>query len=132
MRARRSPGLALALIVAAVAAAACGGGSAVGLTSAPPSLDPDGPRLAAADIAFDRERVEVPAGRAFVLVFENREGAPHNVSTYADAALQQRRFEGVIFSGPGTRWYPVPALQPGTYVFLCDVHPNMRGTLEAR
>jgi plastocyanin len=27
--------------------------------------------------------------------------------------------------------YDVPALDPGTYFFRCDVHPQMNGTLEA-
>jgi plastocyanin len=64
-------------------------------------------------------------------VFENREAVSHNVSIYADKGLEDRRFEGVLFGGPATRWYPVPALTPGTYVFLCDLHPSMRGTLTA-
>ena len=25
--------------------------------------------------------------------------------------------------------YDVPALEPGTYFFRCDLHPDMRGTL---
>jgi len=40
-------------------------------------------------------------------------------------------FEGVLFSGPATRWYPVPALAPGTYQFKCDLHANMTGSLVA-
>jgi plastocyanin len=66
-----------------------------------------------------------------VIVFENREAVSHNVSIYADEGLMDRRFEGVLFGGPATRWYPVPALAPGAYVFLCDLHPTMRGTLTA-
>ena len=126
----RVPVLAAA-VLAAVVAAGCGG-SALGYASPPASLDPASPRLAAKDVAFDSETVEVPAGEPFVLVFENHEALSHNVSIYADAALQQRRFEGMLFAGPATRWYPVPALEAGTYVFVCVLHPNMRGLLEAR
>ena len=43
----------------------------------------------------------------------------------------ERRFEGAVFSGPATRWYAVPALAPGTYRFVCDVHPSMTGRLVA-
>lgn len=111
--------------------AACGSGTALGYASPPPSLDPASPKLTAVDVAFDRETLEVPAGRPFILVFENRDSLQHNVSIYADAALQQRNFEGLLFGGPATRWYPVPALEAGTYVFLCDLHPNMRGLVEA-
>jgi plastocyanin len=117
--------------LAAAGLAACGS-SALGFDSPPASLDPSSPHLAAIDVAFDQETLVVPADRPFVLVFENRDSLQHNVSIYADAALQQRRFEGLLFGGPATRWYPVPALAAGKYVFVCDLHPNMRGLLEAR
>lgn len=112
--------------------AACGGGTALGFDSPPASLDPTSPHISAVNVAFDRETLEVPAGKPFILVFENRESVQHNVSIYADAALQQRRFEGQLFGGPATLWYPVPALEAGTYVFICDLHANMRGLVEAR
>ena len=127
----RGPALAAAALATAIAAG-CGGTPALGYDTPPASLDPASPRLAARDVAFDRETLAVPAGRPFILVFENGEALSHNVSIYADAALQQRRFEGVLFAGPATRWYPVPALQAGDYVFVCDLHPNMRGLVEAR
>ncbi len=117
--------------VLTMALAACGS-TALGFDSPPASLDPASPQISAVNVAFDRETLDVPAGRPFVLVFENREAVQHNVSIFADAALQQRLFEGVLFGGPATRWYPVPALEAGTYVFLCDLHPNMRGLVEAR
>ena len=121
-----------ALALAAAVLAGCGGGSALGDASPPASLDPASPRLAAVNVAFDRSTVDVPAGRPFVLVFENRETLSHNVSIYADANLQRRLFEGVLFAGPATRWYPVPSLDPGGYVFICELHPTMKGVLEAR
>jgi plastocyanin len=107
------------------------GASAQGYDQAPASLDPAGPKLAAIGIAFDRAELAVSADRPFILVFENREAVTHNVSIYADSSRQDRRFEGVLFGGPATRWYPVPALAPGTYVFLCDLHPSMTGRLVA-
>ena len=125
-------GLVTATLVAALAASfiACGS-TALGLSSPPPSLDPASPKLSATGVEFDRDTLAVPAGRPFVLVFENKDSVEHNVSIYADAALQQRRFQGVLFGGPSTRWYPVPALEAGTYVFVCDLHANMRGLVQA-
>ena len=123
---RASAVLAVALLVAA-----CGGGGAAGYGQPPPSLDPMSPTLVASSLAFDSAELKVAANRAFVLVFENRENLSHNVSIYTDASHQQRVFEGVLFSGPATRWYPVPPLAPGTYVFACDLHPNMTGRLVA-
>jgi hypothetical protein len=124
--------LSVALLTAAAAmlAAACGG-SGLGYASPPAPLDPGSPMIGAEGVAFDRTELAVPANTPFVLIFQNREAVSHNVSIYADAAHQDRRFEGVLFSGPATRWYPVPALAPGTYTFLCDLHPNMTGRLVA-
>jgi plastocyanin len=120
----------VALAALGAVVAACGG-AALGYDTAPASFAPDSPKLAAIDVAFDQADVEVPASRPFVLVFENRENLTHNVSVYADAALRERLFEGVLFNGPATRWYPIPALAPGTYVFVCDLHPTMTGRLRA-
>ena len=119
-------------LLAAVALVAAGCGStAVGGEQPPASLDPASPRISAEGIAFDTAALAVPANRGFTLVFENREAVPHNVSIYADSDRRDRRFEGAVFSGPATRWYPVPALAPGTYDFACDVHPGMTGQLVA-
>jgi len=119
-------------LLAAVALVAAGCGStAVGGEQPPASLDSASPRISAEGIAFDTAALTVPADRPFTLVFENREGVPHNVSIYADTAHKDRRFEGAVFSGPATRWYPVPVLAPGTYLFACDVHPSMTGQLIA-
>ncbi len=118
------------LLVVALAGAGCAT-SALGYDRAPASLDPASPTLGAIGVAFDRAELAVPANRPFILVFENREAVSHNVSIYADSSRQHRPFEGVLFGGPATRWYPVPALAPGTYVFLCDLHPSMTGRLVA-
>ena len=49
-----------------------------------------------------RQQLTVPAGTAFPLLFENREGAPHNVTIY-DEGSAEPLFVGEIFSGPGSR-----------------------------
>jgi plastocyanin len=107
--------LALALVLAAC--------------SAGPVLTPDvegGIPLVASGTAFDRSTVEVPASRSFPLVFENRDGAPHNVSIAREGTSV---FVGETFGGPAARVYTVPALPAGRYSFRCDVHPEMSGTL---
>ena len=129
--ARRAATILVAALAAAVVLGCGGGGSALGLDAPPASLDPASPRLAAEGIAFDKTELAAPANEAFVIVFENREAVSHNVSIYADQALRDRRFEGVLFGGPSRRWYPVPALAPGTYRFVCDLHPTMTGRLVA-
>jgi hypothetical protein len=129
----RTNGLQLGLLlgIALVAAACSGGGGGLGYASAPPSLDPNSPAISAVNVAFDHNQVAVPANSPFVLVFDNQDTVGHNVSIYRDSSFQYQVFLGAIFSGPSTRWYPVPALTPGTYSFRCDVHANMTGTIVA-
>lgn len=115
---------------AALLVAGCAG-SARGDDTPPASLDPASPRLAAEDMAFDRAELRVGANAPFVLVFENRESVTHNVAIRGDDGGPERPFDGALFAGPSTRWYRVPALPVGTYTFLCDLHPEMRGTFIA-
>jgi hypothetical protein len=124
-------GLILGLALAVAACTGGGGGAGLAYASPPASLDPNSPTINAVNIAFDHDQVAVPANTPFVLVFDNKDTVGHNVSIYRDAGYQQRIFLGAIFSGPSTRWYPVPALAPGTYSFRCDVHANMTGTIVA-
>ena len=122
-------GLSIASIVVAVVVTACS--AAAGRDGPPPSAPPGGAVIVARDLAFDRALLEVPAGMAFALVFENRDGAPHNVAIL-DQADGQALFTGEIFGGPASRTYAVPAIAAGTYAFRCDVHPEMAGTVVAR
>jgi plastocyanin len=114
---------------AIVALAACSSATA---PSSGPALTagPDSPRVVAKDLAFTTPTVAVPAERAFALVFDNQEAAPHNVAI--DGPDGKRLMEGEVFTGPGQRVYQVPALAPGTYKFICSVHPNMVGELTAQ
>jgi plastocyanin len=122
----------LGLLAAALLAAALLAGctSAAGITGPPPTAPPGGAVIVAQGIAFDRAQLVVPAGTSFALLFENRDGALHNVTIYDDAGGQPM-FVGEVFTGPGSRTYAVPAIPAGTHRFRCDVHPQMSGTLEA-
>ena len=71
-----------------------------------------------------------PAGKPFQIHFKNEDqGTPHNVAIHTGSPTGPEVFKGEIFPGPGERTYDVPALQAGTYGFVCSVHPNMTGTL---
>jgi plastocyanin len=120
--------LRLLLVPAALAVAACGGSTVATQLG---TVGAGAADIAAADLRFDHAELQVPAGMAVSLVFENREAAPHNVSIYADESADEALFVGEIFGGPGTRQYQLPALGAGAYFFRCDVHPDMRGTLVA-
>jgi plastocyanin len=87
--------------------------------------------VAASNLAFDADTLRAPAGRAFTILFENEEAVPHNVSIYAEPDGNETLFKGEIITGPGSITYEVGALEDGTYVFVCDVHPaQMTGTFE--
>ena len=57
---------------------------------------------------------------------------PHNVKITDTPAQANVIFDGEIVTGPTQVTYQVPAIQAGDGYFLCDVHPNMNGTLQAR
>jgi len=114
--------------ILALIGAACT--SASGSAGPPPSAPPGGAVIVAQDLAFDRTELDVPAGLAFQLLFDNRDGAPHNVTILDGGG--KATFVGETFGGPGSRIYAVPAIAAGTYRFRCDVHTDMSGTLVAR
>jgi plastocyanin len=87
--------------------------------------------ISAQNIAFDTNHLEAPAGQAFVLEFDNNDpGIPHNVEI--KDANGTSVFKGQIITGPAKASYQVPAITAGSYTFVCDVHPNMTGTLTAK
>jgi len=86
--------------------------------------------ISALNFAFEQTSVSAPAGKAFQMAFDNKDaGVPHNVAIYKDNAGGAEVFKGELITGPATRTYDVPALDTGTYVFVCTVHPTMTGTL---
>lgn len=108
--------------------AACA--SPTGTAAPPPPAPSGGAVITAQGIAFDRQELTVPADRPFPLLFENREGPPHNVTIYEEGGGQPL-FIGETFSGPASRTYAVPAIPAGRYRFRCDLHPDMSGTVIA-
>jgi cytochrome c oxidase subunit 2 len=100
-----------------------------------PSGQAAGPTLqvSALNIAFEQTGLNAPAGTPFKVDFDNKDkGVPHNVAIHKDSATGQEVFKGDIFNGPDKRTYDVPALDAGTYAFVCTVHPNMTGTLTVK
>jgi plastocyanin len=87
--------------------------------------------ISAQNIQFNTDHLEAPAGQAFVLEFDNNDpGVPHNVEI--KDANGASMFKGQIITGPAKASYQVPALAAGNYTFVCDVHPDMTGTLTVK
>jgi plastocyanin len=118
----------LRVLAAGSIVVACGATSGAGGST--PSAPPGGVVITAASSAFDRSELKVPAGRPFPLLFENLDGAPHNVTIY-DGPGGRPSFVGEIFGGPESRTYQVPSIPAGAHRFRCDVHPDMSGTVLA-
>lgn len=97
----------------------------------PPSGQPGGTvlEISADQVAFDVDSLTAPAGEPFQIHLTNLEGLIHNVSIYLD---EEEIFIGDPITGPDAEiTYEIPALEPGTYTFICDFHPvaDMTGTL---
>jgi plastocyanin len=126
--------LTFGLLSLAAVLAACSGTSAAPATGnpgAPSAPAGDTVTITATDLEFGQTEVTVPANTAFDLVFDNQEGAPHNVAIYTDSSASTKVSVGDIFSGPAQKAQSVPALAAGTYFFRCDVHPDMQGSIVA-
>lgn len=119
--------LGLGLVALATITAACSGGSASSPTAAP-SVPADAIVVVAKDLAFTTPEVSAPAGKPFTIVLDNQEDVPHNIaikdSTGADV------FKGEIVTKAQVA-NEIPALAAGSYPFICEVHPNMTGTITA-
>jgi len=85
--------------------------------------------ITAQDTTFDESELALPAGRPSAIAFTNNDPFEHNVAIYQDESLATVLFKGELFRGPETTLYEVPALEPGSYYFRCDVHPTMQGTV---
>ena len=121
------------LVSASLVLAACGGGAA-----ATPSDDStaggtvsvvDGAvAISADDLEFDANVIQATAGEAFTVTFTNNEAAPHNFAVYTEEGGEMIAQGAVIGEGE-TDEVAVEALEPGEYFFVCDLHPEMTGTI---
>ena len=121
--------LALGMVALAAVLAACGGTSAAEPTAAPSGATAGDATIVAKDIKFQQPQVAVKAGAPLAVVFVNQDGAPHNIKISDTAGKEV--FKGDIVSN-ATVTYQVPALAAGTYTFICEVHPDMKGTITAQ
>ncbi|HEX9123699.1 MAG TPA: cupredoxin domain-containing protein [Actinomycetota bacterium] len=108
-----------------------GGGGSPGPTGTPGGGGATTSTVAAEGIAFDTAEIHLPGNQAVTLTFENKDaGIQHNIAIFpSESDLQNPLFRGEIVTGPATTQYQIPALQPGTYYFHCDIHPTMNGTV---
>jgi plastocyanin len=127
-----------AVLILAVVLAACSGGGTDGASDGNGNAGggtvavTDGEVVITADnLQFDASTIQATAGEEFNITFTNAESQPHNISVYSEAdGGGDEIVIGEIITGPDvTTQVAVPALEPGTYYFRCDVHPEMEGTI---
>ena len=124
--------LALGLVALAAVLAACSGASAAPATQAPASGAPagDGVTIVAKDLKFVQTQVVGQGRRGVRRSTSTTRTAPRTTSTIS-AASGAEVFKGEIVSSTKVA-YAVPALAAGTYTFICEVHPDMKGTITAQ
>jgi plastocyanin len=95
-----------------------------------------GTQLVAQDSEFDSDELQVTAGEEATVSVDNQDSVEHSFSVYetsADADAQQNAvFDGPNVSGGENEDYEFTIKKSGNYVFQCDIHPSMRGTLTAK
>lgn len=96
--------------------AASGGGGGGGETAI---------TLVAKDTSFDQEKLEIPAGEAVTITFDNQDDIEHNLDIMTPSGDKTE-----IKKGPVTQELMLTVDEPGDYEFQCDVHAGqMTGTL---
>ena len=112
--------LGLALMAAATAACSSGGG---GTPATGGSVT-----IVAKDLKFLTTSITAPADAAFAIELDNQESVPHNIAV--SDATGASVFKGEIVTGTKVS-NAIPALAAGSYPFICEVHPQMKGTITA-
>ncbi len=117
-----------ALTAALLALSACGASDDPGSSSAP-----DGPvseiTITSPDLSFDIEAFEVAVGEPVTITYENaQDGVAHNIRV--DTGGEDEPVTEVE-RGVATQELTFTLDEPGEVAYLCDVHPQMRGTITA-
>jgi plastocyanin len=119
--------LILGLGALAAVLAACSG-SPAGTAAPAGSVDPNAIVVTAKDLTVSPTEVSAPADTPFEIVLDNQESAPHNIKISDSTGAEV--FKGEIVTNQKVT-YQVPALAAGAYPFICEVHPDMKGTVTA-
>jgi plastocyanin len=86
--------------------------------------------ITASGLQFNTNSLTFVAGKPTQFTFNNDDaGVPHNLAIYTDSSAKKNLFRGDIVTGIAKGNYTIPALQPGTYFFRCDIHTDMTGTV---
>jgi plastocyanin len=105
------------------AKAAPAGGAGGGDTSA---------NLTAQNIDFQQKTLTLKANSPVVIHFNNKDALPHNVDITTDSGGSNTLYKQDPMTGPTEEDYKFTTPAPGKLYFHCDVHPNMKGTINVQ
>ena len=87
----------------------------------------DGPvTIVAVDVQFEPDELSVPVGSVDFVIDNQDDGIPHNFHVEGEGVDETTELE----KGPVTQELTVDFPAAGTYEFICDIHPAMKGTVE--
>lgn len=106
-----------------------GGAGEGGAVATPPPADPY--TITARNLQWARTELVAPPNTQVTFTLENRDSAPHNL-TFGTTQGGTDLVVGpnVAANASGQTTFTTPG--PGTYYFICTIHPNMKGTLVVR
>ncbi len=83
--------------------------------------------IVAENLAWDIDTVTVPAGVEVTATIENRDrSVPHNLHIRSEGDPKSP-----LEDGPVNQTLRFTIDEPGSYDYLCDAHPMMKGTIHA-
>lgn len=126
----RTGRLALLAVIGGIVltAAACGGDDDPALSGSPEeTTSATRLTLVAEDVAFDTNMLTAPAGEEVTVEYDIRDVVPHNLHIITDSGEEPKT---EVQAGPTIQSLTFTIDKPGSYTYVCDVHPHqMKGTL---
>ena len=98
-------------------------------TRAAPSAPGTSVDLVAKAVEWDKKSLTLKANSPVVIHFDNKDTLPHNVDITTQEGGGTTIFKQDPFTGPQEVDYRFTTPGPGKLYFVCDVHPNMKGTI---
>lgn len=118
----RGVGFATLVLLAACSVGSGEGGGTVAVINGQVAVSAD-------NLEFDASVIQAPVGRPFAIEFTNLESVPHNLSVYTAEGGDPIVIGTILTEAGESERIEVPALAEGSYFFVCDVHPDMTGSI---
>ena len=114
--------LLLALVVAPLLAGACGDDA-----SGKPAVGAEGGSvtIVAEDLAFEPDAISASVGELQITLDNRDDGVPHNIAVTGNGVDAGTELE----KGPVSQELTVGLPSAGSYTFVCEIHPAMKGTI---